>query len=172
MERIIQQGLEINKGRVFIPSGTQLSSSSDSGRFQPTFIGFQSKQLIVEAGLGLGDVDEHPTIDVTLDGADEQVAFSCFFHKTLLTSPSCRVDHQLNCVKGGGACHLREKVLAEAANTCVSFFSLFYVKISPTEYISQVSSSSQIIAKTSSTLGPMYLFPLKYLSKFIDFRNA
>ena len=33
-----------------------------------------------------------------------------------------RVDHQLNCVKGGGACHLREKVLAEAANTCVFFF--------------------------------------------------
>jgi len=82
VERIIQQGLEVNKGRVFIPSG------------------FQSKQLIVEAGLGLGDVDEHPTIDVTLDGADE-------------------VDHQLNCVKGGGACHLREKVLAEAANTFI-----------------------------------------------------
>ena len=36
-----------------------------------TSIGFQSKQLIVEAGLRLGDVDEHPTIDVTLDGADE-----------------------------------------------------------------------------------------------------
>lgn len=30
-----------------------------------------------------------------------------------------RVDHQLNCVKGGGACHLREKVLAEAAKTYV-----------------------------------------------------
>jgi hypothetical protein len=28
-----------------------------------------------------------------------------------------RVDHALNCVKGGGACHLREKVLAEAAKT-------------------------------------------------------
>jgi len=82
VERIIQQGFEANKGRVFIPSG------------------FQSKQLIVEAGLRLGDVDEHPTIDVTLDGADE-------------------VDYQLNCVKGGGACHLREKVLAEAANTFI-----------------------------------------------------
>jgi len=82
VERIIQQGVEANNGRVFIPSG------------------FQSKQLIVEAGLRLGDVDEHPTIDVTLDGADE-------------------VDYQLNCVKGGGACHLREKVLAEAAKTFI-----------------------------------------------------
>lgn len=36
-----------------------------------TSIGYQSKQLIVEAGLVLGDVDQHPTIDVTLDGADE-----------------------------------------------------------------------------------------------------
>jgi ribose 5-phosphate isomerase A len=30
-----------------------------------------------------------------------------------------RVDLNLNCIKGGGACHLREKVLAELANTCV-----------------------------------------------------
>lgn len=58
--------------------------------------GFQSKELIVHNGLVLGDVDQYPTIDVTLDGADE-------------------VDNNLNAVKGGGACHLREKVLAEAA---------------------------------------------------------
>jgi len=82
VERIVQQGAEVNKGRMFIPTG------------------FQSKQLIVDAGLGLGDVDQYPTIDVTLDGADE-------------------VDHALNCVKGGGACHLREKVLAEAATTFI-----------------------------------------------------
>ncbi|KJA21776.1 hypothetical protein HYPSUDRAFT_41620 [Hypholoma sublateritium FD-334 SS-4] len=82
VDRIVQQGEEVNKGRVFIPTG------------------FQSKQLIVEAGLTLGDVDQYPTIDVTLDGADE-------------------VDHALNCVKGGGACHLREKVLAEAAKTFI-----------------------------------------------------
>jgi hypothetical protein len=34
----------------------------------------------VEAGLVLGDVDQHPTIDVTLDGADEYVAFSPYFN--------------------------------------------------------------------------------------------
>jgi ribose 5-phosphate isomerase A len=77
VERIIQQGLEANKNRVFIPSGTQLSSSTGVIVFFLTiFLGFQSKQLIVEAGLRLGDVDEHPTIDVTLDGADEQVAYT------------------------------------------------------------------------------------------------
>ncbi len=30
-----------------------------------------------------------------------------------------RVDNQLNAIKGGGACQLREKVLAEAAETWI-----------------------------------------------------
>ena len=68
--------------------------------------GFQSKQLIIAANLTLGDIDQYPRIDVTIDGADE-------------------VDTALNCIKGGGACHLREKVLAEAAETCVFSLPLF-----------------------------------------------
>jgi len=82
VERIIAQGAELNKHRVFIPTG------------------FQSKELIVQGGLTLGDVDQYQVIDVTIDGADE-------------------VDPGLNCIKGGGACQLREKVLAEAAKTFV-----------------------------------------------------
>ncbi|KAK0186539.1 ribose 5-phosphate isomerase A-domain-containing protein [Armillaria mellea] len=82
VERIVMQGYEANKDRVFIPTG------------------FQSKELIISSGLGLGDVDQYSTIDVTIDGADE-------------------VDLELNCIKGGGACHLREKVLAEAALTFI-----------------------------------------------------
>ncbi|CAG8597918.1 7340_t:CDS:2 [Acaulospora morrowiae] len=60
--------------------------------FIPT--SFQSRQLIVDNGLNLGDVDQYPVIDITIDGADE-------------------VDDNLNAIKGGGACHLREKVVAE-----------------------------------------------------------
>ncbi|KAG5636479.1 ribose-5-phosphate isomerase rki1 [Sphagnurus paluster] len=82
VDRIIQQGVAANKDRIFVPTG------------------FQSRELIVSAGLTLGDVDQHPTIDVTIDGADE-------------------VDQNLNCIKGGGACHLREKVIAEAALTFI-----------------------------------------------------
>jgi ribose 5-phosphate isomerase A len=82
VERIVQQGTELNKDRIFIPTG------------------FQSKELIISARLNLGDVDQYLTIDVTVDGADE-------------------VDPHLNCIKGGGACHLREKVLAEAAHTFI-----------------------------------------------------
>jgi len=82
VERIVAQGEELNRDRVFLPTG------------------FQSKELIVNGKLRLGDVDQYPNIDVTIDGADE-------------------VDHDLNCIKGGGACHLREKVLAEAAETFI-----------------------------------------------------
>ncbi|KAJ8456278.1 hypothetical protein ONZ45_g18786 [Pleurotus djamor] len=53
VERIVQQGVEANKDRVFIPTG------------------FQSKELIVSSQLNLGDVDQYPTIDVTIDGADD-----------------------------------------------------------------------------------------------------
>jgi ribose 5-phosphate isomerase A len=71
VDRIIQQGHEANKDRVFIPSGTQFSSFTGVTEMFTTSTGFQSKQLIIGGGLRLGDVDEHPTIDVTLDGADE-----------------------------------------------------------------------------------------------------
>jgi len=82
VDRIVAQGPEVNKGRVFIPTG------------------FQSKQLILAANLTLGDLDQYPVVNVTIDGADE-------------------VDAALDCIKGGGACHLREKILAEAAETFV-----------------------------------------------------
>lgn len=49
----MQQGPKVNLHRWFIPTG------------------FQSKELIVKAGLPLGDVDSFPVIDVTIDGADE-----------------------------------------------------------------------------------------------------
>ncbi|KAH9047269.1 ribose-5-phosphate isomerase [Lactarius hengduanensis] len=82
VERILQQGEERNRDRVFLPTG------------------FQSQELITHAGLRLGDITQYSVLDVTIDGADE-------------------VDSDLNCIKGGGACQLREKVLAEAAKTFI-----------------------------------------------------
>eukprot|EP01083_Nonionella_stella_P059489 155633_1 len=54
---------------------------------------FQSRQLIVEGGLRLSDLSQHPVIDVAIDGADE-------------------VDAELNAIKGGGGCHAQEKLVA------------------------------------------------------------
>ncbi|KAF8271114.1 ribose-5-phosphate isomerase [Lactarius quietus] len=82
VERILQQGEERNRDRIFLPTG------------------FQSQELITHAGLRLGDITQYSVLDVTIDGADE-------------------VDSDLNCIKGGGACQLREKVLAEAAKTFI-----------------------------------------------------
>ncbi len=48
--------------------------------------------------------DDFPSIDITFDGADD-------------------VDRHLNAIKGGGACHLREKVVAERSQHFVSVFS-------------------------------------------------
>ncbi|KAF9465913.1 ribose-5-phosphate isomerase [Collybia nuda] len=129
VERIVQQGKESNKNRVFIPTG------------------FQSKELIVSSGLNLGDVDQYPTIDVTLDGADE-------------------VDHQLNCIKGGGACHLREKVLAEAATTFilvadyrknVEFLGTNFkpgvpIEVVPFAYAKVLQNLHQVIGSPNATL--------------------
>uniref|UniRef100_A0A1D1YGY6 Ribose-5-phosphate isomerase n=1 Tax=Anthurium amnicola TaxID=1678845 RepID=A0A1D1YGY6_9ARAE len=78
IERILQLKDKLNKDCIFIPTS------------------FQSRLLIIEGGLNLGDIDQYPEIDVTIDGADE-------------------VDINLDAIKGGGACHLREKLVAEAA---------------------------------------------------------
>ena len=72
VERIVAQGKDVNKDRVFIPTGTSFlphtrAQSSD----EIDVVGFQSKELIVKSQLLLGDVDQYPEIDVTIDGADE-----------------------------------------------------------------------------------------------------
>jgi hypothetical protein len=53
VERILQQGEERNRDRVFLPTG------------------FQSQELITHAGLRLGDITQYSVLDVTIDGADE-----------------------------------------------------------------------------------------------------
>lgn len=62
--------------------------------------GFQSKQLIIDNGLKLGQIEQHPSIDIAFDGADE-------------------VDPQLNLIKGGGACLFQEKLVASASDKLV-----------------------------------------------------
>ena len=49
-----------------------------------------------ELGIPVTTLDEHPTLDLTIDGADE-------------------VDPNLNLIKGGGGALLREKIVAQAS---------------------------------------------------------
>lgn len=74
-----------------------LGIDTSSTLFVPT--GFQSNQLVVNAGLtpiAFDALPENTVLDVAFDGADE-------------------VDEDLNCIKGGGACLFQEKLVAMQA---------------------------------------------------------
>ena len=58
---------------------------------------FQSEVLALELGIPLIDLASVSQIDLAIDGADE-------------------VDPQFQLIKGGGACHVREKLVAAKAN--------------------------------------------------------
>jgi len=60
----------------------------------------QTGELARSVGIPLTTLDEHPEIDITIDGADE-------------------VDPQLRLIKGGGGALLREKVIAAASKKMV-----------------------------------------------------
>lgn len=55
VERLVSLGKETNANRYFVPTG------------------FQAKNLIVDGGLQLGDIEVLKKLDITLDGADEYV---------------------------------------------------------------------------------------------------
>jgi len=57
---------------------------------------YQAEMLAIEAGVPLTSLAEHPVLDLAIDGADQ-------------------VDAKLNVIKGGGAAHTREKVVAHSA---------------------------------------------------------
>lgn len=57
---------------------------------------FQARQLIVDNGLTLSDLEQTPQLDVAIDGADE-------------------VDPKLALIKGGGGCQTQEKIVANCS---------------------------------------------------------
>ncbi|KAI9848490.1 MAG: ribose-5-phosphate isomerase rki1 [Thelocarpon superellum] len=135
--------------------------------FVPT--GFQSRELIVEAGLPLAGIDSlvptsiiHPRksedavriatgqhdmglkgervmLDVVFDGADE-------------------VDEDLNCIKGGGACLFQEKLVATSARKfiCVADHRKFQKRLLskwPTVPIEIIPPAAPNVLRTLKTLG-------------------
>ncbi|XP_034272001.1 ribose-5-phosphate isomerase isoform X1 [Pantherophis guttatus] len=61
---------------------------------------FQARQLILQNGLTLSDLDRHPELNVAIDGADE-------------------VDSDLSLIKGGGGCLTQEKIVAGCAKSFI-----------------------------------------------------
>jgi len=60
----------------------------------------QTQHLAEQLGIPLTTLDEHPVIDIDIDGADE-------------------IDPQLNLIKGGGGAFLREKIVASVSRRFV-----------------------------------------------------
>jgi ribose 5-phosphate isomerase A len=60
----------------------------------------KTKQLAEQLGIPLTTLEEHPQIDIDIDGADE-------------------IDPHLNLIKGGGGALLREKIIASASKRFV-----------------------------------------------------
>jgi ribose 5-phosphate isomerase A len=86
---------------VYVVEAIKQHSTNPNILFVPT--GYQSRQLVVNAGLTAISFDSLPDnvmLDVAFDGADE-------------------VDSELNCIKGGGACLFQEKLVAERAKKFV-----------------------------------------------------
>ncbi|KAJ2081450.1 ribose-5-phosphate isomerase rki1 [Coemansia sp. RSA 988] len=106
--------LGIGSGSTVVYAVQRLVELRDQNKLNPELVcvatSFQSKQLISDAGLRGVDLDDLPaldpeqrtftSIDVTIDGADE-------------------VDSELNAIKGGGAAHLREKLVANASKRLI-----------------------------------------------------
>lgn len=97
----------IGSGSTVVYAVERIKQLSEQGKFDAPHVvfvptGFQSKQLIMEAGLRLGSIEFYKVgdLDVVFDGADE-------------------VDEQLNCIKGGGACLFQEKLVGTSARKFV-----------------------------------------------------
>ncbi|XP_074659833.1 ribose-5-phosphate isomerase-like [Tubulanus polymorphus] len=100
----VQDGqiIGIGSGSTIVYAVERLAARVENENLKVTCIptSFQARQLIVNANLTLGDLEQYPELDVAIDGADE-------------------VDEGLTLIKGGGACHTFEKIVASCANKFV-----------------------------------------------------
>ncbi|OWB64824.1 hypothetical protein B5S30_g145 [[Candida] boidinii] len=86
----------IGSGSTVVYVAERIGQLENKQNFTCIPTGFQSKQLIIDNGLKLGSIEEFSEIDIAFDGADE-------------------IDTSLNCIKGGGACLLQEKLVADCS---------------------------------------------------------
>jgi ribose 5-phosphate isomerase A len=105
-ENVVRNGMVVGvgSGSTVVYAVERLAAKARAEQWRLTCVptSFQATQLINANSdvLDLSDCGRSPVIDVAIDGADE-------------------VDAQLNCIKGGGACHLQEKLVAACARRFV-----------------------------------------------------
>lgn len=79
---------------------------------------FGSERLARRHGIPLTSLDNDPVLDLAIDGADE-------------------VDHDLQLIKGGGAAHSREKVVAHQTER-------FVVVVDPTKHVDRLGTKAPV----------------------------
>lgn len=100
---------------------------SEQLRVQCVTTSFQSQQLLAKYELTETTLDLHPRLSVAIDGADE-------------------VDAGGNCIKGGGGCMTREKIVAAAADQFI--------------VIADVSKKSPYLGKVWTKGIPLEVIPM------------
>ncbi|CAH2979717.1 unnamed protein product [Chilo suppressalis] len=92
----------VGSGSTVIYAVQRLAEKVETDNLKVTCIptSFQAKQLILKHNLTLGELDTHPVLDVTIDGADE-------------------VDANMTLIKGGGGCLLQEKIVASCSKKLI-----------------------------------------------------
>tara|TARA_Y100001970_G_scaffold166188_1_gene203254 strand:- start:7877 stop:8602 length:726 start_codon:yes stop_codon:yes gene_type:complete len=98
----IESGMVVGLGSgstaaLMIKSIASLVNSKQLNNIKGVPTSFQSEVLALELGIPLIDLASVEKIDLAIDGADE-------------------VNPQFQLIKGGGACHVREKLVASKAN--------------------------------------------------------
>ena len=98
---LVQPGmvLGLGSGTTALLAVRRLAEQLHAGRLRdivgvPTSLGIEQEARRLQ--IPLTTLEEHPVLDLTIDGADE-------------------VDPQLNLIKGGGGALLREKIVAQAS---------------------------------------------------------
>ncbi|KAI1373232.1 ribose 5-phosphate isomerase [Hypoxylon crocopeplum] len=88
VEAIAEQGPSVTSKMKFVPTGSGSTALIRNAGLSV----LQVPDLLLEVGFHPESTDHQP-IDIYFDGADE-------------------VDAELNCIKGGGACHFQEKLVS------------------------------------------------------------
>lgn len=122
----------------------ELGIDTSATRYVPT--GFQSKQLIINAGLTAVEFDTIPegtVLDIAFDGADE-------------------VDDELNLIKGGGACLFQEKIVALQAKEFICVAGSLFSRL-----VLLYTNAYLFSVKTPANCSPAFsptgnTFPLKW----------
>lgn len=109
---------------------------------------YQAEALAIESGIRLTTLSQHPVLDLAIDGADQ-------------------VDADLFAIKGGGAAHTREKVVACSARrfVIVADESKYFEKLSHPVPVEVLPFAARLAERRLKELGGV---PMLRLGKMKD----